>query len=164
MANGIVAGLRNPKTTVLGILAALAAIINAIVFILDGDPATNPDWATVAATVATALGLLFARDADKTSAQSGAGRAFTLLLLVGVIGVLCMGMGGCSKVQVNAEYSQILDETAALSSTVADRAEANLLDPNCMTQALRWNARCWRLFQDARDGKAPPAAGAAANR
>jgi hypothetical protein len=59
---------------------------------------------------------------------------------------------GCSAVTLNAEYSRILDETAALSATTADRAEAGRLDPNCMKQALRWNARCWRLFQDARDG------------
>jgi len=67
-------GMKNPKTTIIAICAAVAAIAGAVTAITDGDPATNPDWAILAAVIATAIGLLFARDADKTSAQSGAGK------------------------------------------------------------------------------------------
>lgn len=79
----------------------------------------------------------------------------TLVWSLCLLCVLCAtaAVPGCSGVTLNADYSQLLDETAAMSWTVADRADAGHLDTNCMKQSLRWNARCWRMFQDARDGR-----------
>ena len=71
--------------------------------------------------------------------------------------LLAVLLAGCGGVWMNAEYSQLLDETAALSDQTARRAEAGRLDPNQMTQALRLQAEVWRKFRDARDGKAPEA-------
>lgn len=64
-------------------------------------------------------------------------------------------LGGCSGVMLNAEYSQLLDETAALSRETADRAAAGKLDPNQMSAALTYQAGVWQRFRDARDGTAP---------
>ena len=60
---------------------------------------------------------------------------------------------GCSGVLLNAEYSRLLDETAALSDATADAAEAGRLDPNQMTQALRKQAAVWEQFRAGRDGR-----------
>lgn len=54
--------MKSPKTTIAGVLTALIATGNAVLLILDGDAATNPDWAVVVATWATAIGLIFAGD------------------------------------------------------------------------------------------------------
>jgi len=50
-----------------------------------------------------------------------------------VLAVLIVLLAGCSGVIMNAEYSQLLDKTAALSAETAD---------------------VWQKFKDARDGKA----------
>ena len=61
------------KTTWCGILAALAAGITLVAIpILDNDPATVADWGTFMATLAAAIGLLFARDNNKRSEDVGA--------------------------------------------------------------------------------------------
>jgi hypothetical protein len=39
---------------------------------LDSDPATNPDWSVVIATVTAGFGLLFARDNNVSSEEAGA--------------------------------------------------------------------------------------------
>ncbi|HUS91424.1 MAG TPA: hypothetical protein VM695_06210 [Phycisphaerae bacterium] len=69
----------------------------------------------------------------------------TVLLLV----------AGCHGVVLNADYSQLLDETAAWTNEVARRAEVGRMDPNDMARALRLSADHWRCFQDARDGRGP---------
>lgn len=72
---------KNPKTTIAGILAAVASLLLATSFLFDGDPKTNPDWAGVveasqAILVAVfggsvgALGI-FAVDANKKADGSG---------------------------------------------------------------------------------------------
>ena len=61
-------------------------------------------------------------------------------------------MAGCSGVILNAEYSQLLDRTAALSAETARRAEANALTGDQMKQALGAQAGIWARFRDARDG------------
>jgi len=73
----------------------------------------------------------------------------TLILII----VAALLVGGCSGVIMNAEYSQLLDETAALSAETADRAEQGTLAPEEMAQALRLQARTWQLLVEARDGK-----------
>ncbi len=72
MTNGITAGAKSHKTTAMAIITALMAILGSVQLLMDGNPDTNPDWGTVAGTLATAIGLLFARDADKSSEDSGA--------------------------------------------------------------------------------------------
>lgn len=71
--------------------------------------------------------------------------------------ILCglLASAGCNGVVLNAEYSQLLDETAAWTGEVARRAEEGKMDPNDMARALRYSASHWRLFQDARDGRDP---------
>ena len=71
--------------------------------------------------------------------------------------VLCLTalLAGCSGVILNAEYSQLLDKTAALSAETARRADANSLPVADMKTALRKQASVWRQFKDARDGIAP---------
>jgi uncharacterized lipoprotein YmbA len=69
--------------------------------------------------------------------------------------LLAVVLAGCSGVWMNAEYSRLLDETAALSAETARRAEAGLLDPNEAAAALRAQADVWQKFRDARDARAP---------
>jgi hypothetical protein len=64
---------------------------------------------------------------------------------------------GCG-VWMNGTYSQILDRTVALSAETASRAEHGSLAPEDAKAALVLQAKTWKLFQDARDGKAPSAA------
>lgn len=66
--------MKSWKTTVAGIAGVIAAIASAIQAQFDGDPATVPDWGLVGALLATGIGLLLARDNDKTSEQVGAQR------------------------------------------------------------------------------------------
>ena len=70
-----------------------------------------------------------------------------------VLLALCGLLAGCSGVRLSAEYSTLLDRTATLSSETASRAERGQLTPDEMTSALSAQARTWRLFQDARDGR-----------
>lgn len=66
--------MKSWKTTVAGVAGVIAAIATAIQAQFDGDPATIPDWALVGGLLATGIGLLLARDNDKTSEQAGARR------------------------------------------------------------------------------------------
>lgn len=72
-----------------------------------------------------------------------------LLLLAAVL------PAGCTGVMLSAEYSRLLDQTAALSAETAKRAEAGTLTQPQMVSALRYQADCWATFRDARDGRAP---------
>lgn len=60
---------------------------------------------------------------------------------------------GCNGVILNAEYSQLLDYTSALSGETARRAAAGELSREDMAAALANQAQTWRLFKDARDGR-----------
>lgn len=60
------------KTTVAGIGAILAAIGTALHAQFDIDPATVADWSLVISTTIAGVGLLFARDNDKSSESVGA--------------------------------------------------------------------------------------------
>ena len=75
-------------------------------------------------------------------------RTIVALALVGVL-----SLAGCRGVIMNAEYSALLDHTAALSLETAARAEGGQLAPADMAQALTSQAVAWQKFQDARDGK-----------
>lgn len=62
------------KTTVCGILSIIASVITLIAIpLLDQDPITVPNWTAAGAAVMAGVGLLFARDNDKTSVEVNAG-------------------------------------------------------------------------------------------
>ena len=75
-------------------------------------------------------------------------RKLSLIVLIAAI-----ALGGCSGVALNAEYSQLLDRTAALSAETARRARAGTLERSQMTASLVSQADTWRKFADARDGR-----------
>lgn len=60
------------KTTLLGICTILAALAGAGKAILDGDPSTNADPATIIAAITAGVGLIAARDNNKSSEDVGA--------------------------------------------------------------------------------------------
>lgn len=59
------------RTSLMGVLAIIGAVVSAATALLDGDPLTQPDWATLSAVVATSLGLLHARDNKVSSVKAG---------------------------------------------------------------------------------------------
>ena len=59
----------NPRTTAAGIIAAVIAILDGVMKLLDGDPATNPEYAVIIALVLAAIGLIRARDDVVTSTK-----------------------------------------------------------------------------------------------
>lgn len=64
-------GSWQPK--VMAIIGALTAIAGAIKALIDGDPATNPDWTVLFTTISMAVGLFTTRQDNKSSEQVGAG-------------------------------------------------------------------------------------------
>ena len=56
---------KSPKTTVLGIATILTAVSSATIALLDNDPATVFDVASVVAAITAGLGLILAKDVDK---------------------------------------------------------------------------------------------------
>lgn len=61
----------NWKTTVAGILQFLGIAAVEFGYLLDLDPLTVPNWSLIVGSLITLIGLLFARDADVTSEDSG---------------------------------------------------------------------------------------------
>ena len=59
------------RTTLLGLLAVGGAVVSFGKALLDGDPATMPDFDALLAAFA-GLGLIFARDNKVTSESAGA--------------------------------------------------------------------------------------------
>lgn len=64
--------MKSWKTTLAGIAAIIAAVALAIASEFDADPATIADWGAAIAALSAGLGLLFARDNDKSSEQVAA--------------------------------------------------------------------------------------------
>jgi hypothetical protein len=60
------------KTTLAGIGAILVAGGSLLQALFDGNPATEPDYASLVAAVMAGIGLIFARDNGVTSEQAGA--------------------------------------------------------------------------------------------
>lgn len=58
----------NIKTTILGIATIVTAVSSALVALFDGDPLTNFDIGSVVAAITAGLGLILAKDADKSPA------------------------------------------------------------------------------------------------
>jgi hypothetical protein len=63
---------KNWKTTGAGVAAILVALSAALTALSDNDPATNIDFALLVSSVIAGVGLIFARDGDKTSEAIGA--------------------------------------------------------------------------------------------
>lgn len=59
------------QTTVTGICLISLAVINSAKLLVDGDTATNPDWNMTMAEILTGIGLIFARDNNKSSEAVG---------------------------------------------------------------------------------------------
>lgn len=63
--------MKSWKTTGAGIGAILVAVGSALTAMFDGDPATVADWGAVVAAVIAGIGLIAARDNDKSSQDVG---------------------------------------------------------------------------------------------
>lgn len=64
--------MKSWKTTAAGIAAIVAAVALAISRQFDTDPATVADWSAVITALTAGIGLVLARDNDKTSERAGA--------------------------------------------------------------------------------------------
>lgn len=64
--------MKSWKTTLAGIAAIIGAIALAISHQFDADPTTIADWGAVFTVVAAGVGLLFARDNNRSSEEVGA--------------------------------------------------------------------------------------------
>ena len=60
------------KTSAAGIGAILVALGSALSATFDADPVTVPDWGALVAAIIAGIGLLAARDNDKSSEEVGA--------------------------------------------------------------------------------------------
>lgn len=68
----LIAGIRNWKTTAGGFVIILSALVAFAKAASDNDPSTVPDIMALITAIGAGLAAIFARDADTTSAQSGA--------------------------------------------------------------------------------------------
>ena len=59
--------MKNTKTTLAGVGAILIAVGGALKAVFDGDPSTNIDITSTIAAVTAGIGLILAKDADKTA-------------------------------------------------------------------------------------------------
>lgn len=60
------------KTTATGVCTVLVALGTAIKALTDGDPATTPNIEVTITAITAGLGLIFARDNNKSSEDVGA--------------------------------------------------------------------------------------------
>ncbi len=67
----LVAALRNWKTTSVALGMIAVALGQAVPLLFDGDANTQPNWNVLIPEIMAALALLFARDADVSSQDSG---------------------------------------------------------------------------------------------
>jgi hypothetical protein len=61
----------NWKTTTTGIATILVAVGSTLKALTDNDPATVPDYTVLVAAITSGLGLIFARDYNKSSEDTG---------------------------------------------------------------------------------------------
>lgn len=62
----------NVRTSAMGIAVIMVVVGGFVKSLLDGDPATVPDYDGTIAAITAGIGLLFARDSNVTSEQAGA--------------------------------------------------------------------------------------------
>ena len=58
--------VRNWKTTFMGIGTIIVALIGVAISLIDGNPATNPDWTVTIAALTAGWGLIMAKDSTVT--------------------------------------------------------------------------------------------------
>jgi hypothetical protein len=63
--------MKSTKTTVAGMIAIVIAILVAVSAMIDDNPATVADWGAVGTSISVGVGLLLARDNDKSSEDVG---------------------------------------------------------------------------------------------
>lgn len=117
--------MKSWKTTLCGLLAIIATAGLAA----DFGPLAAKIFGFVG-SIATAAGLLFARDANVSSEQQGIKPPTSLLLLLILAPLLCLG--GCISDQARSDIAD--------SQAVIDGAAATLPD-SPQVQAIRANAR-----------------------
>ena len=66
------AALGSWKTTLVGWLGFIGALVASLQAALDGNAETVPQWGVVVASLTAAVGLTMARDNDKSSEDTGA--------------------------------------------------------------------------------------------
>ena len=64
--------MKSKETTIAGICAILMAIVAAVTLLVDGNANTNPDYTVTIAAISAGIGLLRARDNNKSSESVGA--------------------------------------------------------------------------------------------
>jgi len=64
--------MKSWKTTFCGVAAIVVMVLNACIATFDGNAATVADWSGVIAAVIAGIGLIIARDNDKSSEDVGA--------------------------------------------------------------------------------------------
>ena len=79
-------------------------------------------------------------------------RSNVMCLLVVLVIMAMLLLPGCNGVQLNAEYSDLLDQTAEVSAEIAKRAAAGEMSEADMIAALVTQAEIWGKFQDGRNG------------
>lgn len=62
---------KNWKTTAAGIAAIMIAVGGCLAALTDADPKTTVDFTSIFAALTAGIGLIFARDGDKSSIQLG---------------------------------------------------------------------------------------------
>lgn len=60
------------QTKIAGVIAILTLISGALNQMMDGNPATNPDWPNIIAVIVAAFGVTMSRPNKVTSEQAGA--------------------------------------------------------------------------------------------
>ena len=75
-----------------------------------------------------------------------------MAVMVALLAMAGAMLAGCNGVQLNAEYSRLLDQTADLSADTAARAQAGTLPAGDMRGALVYQAFVWQQFRNGRDG------------
>jgi hypothetical protein len=58
--------MTNSKTTISAVIGLAIVIGTAVQALIDGNPATNPDWGAVGGAIMACIGLIFAKDSNVT--------------------------------------------------------------------------------------------------
>ena len=58
--------MTNWKTTALGVITLLIAVLSAVKAVIDNDPTTVPDWGALVAAATAGFGLIAAKDHNIT--------------------------------------------------------------------------------------------------
>jgi hypothetical protein len=58
------------RTTLFGVLGIVGAIVSAVMALIDGNPATNPNWELTFSAIMAGVAAIFAKDAKVSNAPS----------------------------------------------------------------------------------------------